>query len=87
MLKLSQSQNYLNDLREYENVLVSLSDEKLKKKLKGMISRLTALVHKIDDEHATYSGSVDPRRAKDTVEELSQLRYEISRFVKSVKVS
>lgn len=87
MLKLSQSENYLKDLKEYENVLVSLSDEKLKKKFKGMISTLKALVSKIDEEHGTYSGSVDPRRAKDTVEELSQLRYEMNRFVKSVKAS
>lgn len=82
MLKLSESPKYLKELKEFENAFKSITNEKAKKKLQSLISDLKAQVKMIDEKHISYAGKIDPKSARDNIEDMLHLRLEIQKVIR-----
>jgi ribosomal protein S20 len=87
MLKLSSAKRYKQDLKRYQSVIDNTENEKLKSKIKSLVSKLKAQVQMIDSDHASYAGKMDPRRSRDALEDLSSIRYELEKLIKEATVS
>jgi ferritin-like metal-binding protein YciE len=87
MLKLSSAKRYKQDLKRYQSVIDNTDNEKLKSKMKSLVSKLKAQVQMIDNTHASYAGKIDPRKSRDALEDLSSIRYELEKLIKEATVS
>lgn len=87
MLKLSASSRYKQDLKRYRTAIDNTDNEKIKEKLKSLLSDLQAQVEIIDNNHASYAGKIDPRKSRDSLDDLSSIRYQIEKLIKEVTIS
>jgi len=87
MLKLAKTKSFLKEIKQFQDALDRIENEKAKLKIKGLISQLKSRVKMIDEQHFSYAGSMDPKRAKEAVEELTQLRFEIQKIIREATAS
>jgi hypothetical protein len=83
MLTLKDKSNFQKEYESYKKSVDSISVEHARNQGKQLLQRLLSLSTEIEHAHNTqFNAYVDPRRSRNTITELVEVRKQLIRLIK-----
>ena len=85
MLRLDQSQKYQKDLQRFQYAVSQIQASEHKQRAEQLLKEYKHLCNLINESHNPNSNAkIDPRSARDLVEDLYAVRKQLEKFAKDL---
>lgn len=86
MLRLQDTNKFSHDIRRYQKEITLINNTYAKERALTLLVELKSQCNLIDEAHnSRNNGYIDPRRVRDNVEQLVEIRKELDNLIKDSK--
>jgi len=84
-LKLDVDPKYQKDLNDFNKAL-DLASTKLRPTLEALIKEFKNQTSLINEEHASYTGYINPKKTRESIDRLARVRWQLYQILKDLNI-